>query len=34
MPPFPKRRILIGALGLLLGTSAHAAHYKAFLLGV
>jgi hypothetical protein len=34
MTSSPKRRILIGTFALLLGTSAHAAHYKAFLLGV
>ena len=30
---FPKLRILMGFLALMLGTSAHAAHYQIFLLG-
>lgn len=33
MIPFPKPRILIGALALMLTTSAHADHIKVFLLG-
>ena len=33
MASFPKLRILVGALALMLGPSAHAAHYKVFLLG-